>query len=271
MISLITQTKAEAQKLIKLYNKLQAEAKMTDDTQEAAHKVAEAEKLVLQINALQVMLNKLQAKERPSASPKSQEESDQNTNNSDNTIDEKKRAEFEERIKRIESAQKNTRQQIEQLNQAKSELSRLQDQAQRNAQAIAQERGSNQHKTPYEIEKLTQRIKNREEEYQTLKKEYDAFRKQTKKDSELLTEQRDTALEKQKKLEKEKRDFLRYRGDNDFLQGLLVGVGLSVIFLVALGVLMFMTPWLDEMVCTLKKYPTPCYFSAPSSPNFPKK
>lgn len=269
MVSLIAQTKAEAQKLIKLYNKLQAEAKMTDDTEEAARKVEEAEKLVLQINALQVMLNKLQAKERPSVPAKSQEEPEQNT--LENAIDEKKRAEFEERIKRIESAQKNTRQQIEQLNQAKAQLSRLQVEAQRNAQAVAQERSTSQRGTPHEIEKLNQRIKNREEEYQSLKKEYDAFRKQTKKDSESLREQRDTSLEKQKQLEKEKRDFLRYRGDNDFLQGLVVGVGLSVIFLIAIGILMFMTPWLDEMVCTLKKYPTPCYFSATPTQVSPKR
>ena len=269
MVSLITQTKAEAQKLIKLYNKLQAEAKMTDDTEEAARKIAEAEKLVLQINALQIMLNKLQAKQ-DSAPTKSQDKPEQNTTTPENTIDEKKRTEFEERIKRIESAQKSTRQQIEQLNQAKAELSRLQVEAQRNAQAIAQERNTS-HKTPYEIEKLNQRIKNRDEEYQSLRKEYDVFRKQTKKDSELLREQRDAAVEKQKQLEKEKRDFLRYRGDSDFLQGLVVGVGLSIIFLIALGVLMFMTPWLDEMVCTLKKYPTPCAFSATPTQVLPKK
>jgi chromosome segregation ATPase len=270
MVSLMTQTKAEAQKLIKLYNKLQAEAKMTNDTKEAARKIAEAEKLVLQINALQIMLNKLQAKEHSSVPTKPQEEPE-NTTTQENAIDEKKRVEFEERIKRIESAQKSTRQQIEQLNQAKAELSRLQVEAQRNAQAIAQERNTSQPKTPHEIEKLNQRIKNRDEEYQNLRKEYDAFRKQTKKDSELLREQRDAAVEKQKRLEKEKRDFLRYRGDNDFLQGLLVGVGLSVIFLIAIGVLMFMTPWLDQMVCTLKKYPTPCYFSATPTQVFPKK
>jgi len=52
-VSSITQAKAEAQKLIKRYNQLQAEAK-TADSAEAARKAAEADKLVSQISALQL-------------------------------------------------------------------------------------------------------------------------------------------------------------------------------------------------------------------------
>ena len=63
-MSSITQAKAEAQKLIKRYNRLQAEARSTSDTNEATRKATEAEKLVSQISALQSAISKLQAQDR---------------------------------------------------------------------------------------------------------------------------------------------------------------------------------------------------------------
>ncbi len=265
-VSSISQTKAEAQKLIKLYNKLQADAK-TADSVEATRKVAEAEKLVSQIHTLQSAINKTKVQE--AATKKAQENSKtatsvtKNEENSKRTLSEEERKiALEGRINRIEDAQKKTRIQIEQLNRAKAELSRLQVEAEKNAEIVVQ--GVRVHDEErviraQEFVKLTEQVQIKDTQYQDLKNEFDTVRQQSQKDTDLLREQRDTAVEKQKKLEKEKMKLLRYGGGSyGFLNGLLIGVGVGVFCLVAFFVVISKTPWLDEVVCL--KGSTSCSF-----------
>jgi formylglycine-generating enzyme required for sulfatase activity len=224
-VSSITQAKAEAQKLIKRYNKLQAEAK-TADTAEAARKASEAEKLVSQISALQSAIAKLQAKDRENAPYKSTVPNKGSTVAVDSTSEEIRRTEaektaLEERIGRIEEAQKKTRAQIEQLTRAKAELARLKQDAEKSAAYVAQERRANDERLQQELAKL---IKKKEAEHLALKQELDAVRQQALKDAELLKIQRDAAramIEKQKQLEQEQSSILRHRRSN---KGLLIGV-----------------------------------------------
>ncbi|MDM8558802.1 hypothetical protein [Candidatus Parabeggiatoa sp. HSG14] len=259
-MSSISQTKAEAQKLIKLYNKLQAEAK-TVDSVEAARKVAEAEKLVSQIHTLQSAINKTKVQE--AATKKAQESNKtttfatKNEENQKRTLSEEERKiALEGRINRIEDAQKKTRIQIEQLNRAKAELSRLQVEAEKNAEVVVQ--GVRVHDEErviraQELTKLTEQIQSRDTQYQSLKNEFDTVRQQAQKDTDLLREQRDTAVEKQKQLEKEKLKLLRYGGSSyGFLNGLLIGVGIGIFCFVTLVIVITKTSWLDEVVCNLK-------------------
>jgi len=69
-VSSIIQAKAEAQKLIKRYNALQAEAKTANTAEEAARKAGEADKVVSQISALQLAITKLQAKDKTTTTRK---------------------------------------------------------------------------------------------------------------------------------------------------------------------------------------------------------
>ncbi|OUD12608.1 formylglycine-generating enzyme family protein [Thioflexithrix psekupsensis] len=217
-MSSITQAKAEAQKLIKRYNKLQAEAK-TADAAEAARKAAEAEKLVSQISALQSAITKLQAKDRQQTTPVPNRAASPDlsavkkplsppvTGNTDDLSPEdlrrasEEKAMLESRIARIESAQQRTRAQIEQLSRAKQELARLKQEAE---QSAAKERRANDEKLQQELAKL---IEKKEAEQEQLRKEMEAVRKQAEKDAELLKLQRDSAraiMEKQKQIEREK-------------------------------------------------------------------
>lgn len=213
-MSSITQAKAEAQKLIKRYNQLQAEAK-TADVNEAAHKAAEADKLVSQISALQLAITKLQAKDREST-PQKGTSPQAGANKSKTTVQPKKTAGkvstdeikravsekkvLEARMNRLEEAQKKTRTQIDQLTRAKEDLSRLKRKAEKSVATIAaQGQRANDEKLQQELAK---RIDKKEDEYKTLKQEFDLVRQQAHKDTELLKAQRDTAraiLERQKK------------------------------------------------------------------------
>jgi chemotaxis protein histidine kinase CheA len=271
MVSSITQTKAEVQKLIKLYNQLQQEAK-TAPTEEAARKVAQAEKLVSQINTLQAALSKTKAIDPATAAKKTTARTAKTATTTSATstnkgikhtdLAEVKRFELEQRIGRIEEAQKNTRVKIEQLNVAKAELERLQIEAEKNAVQLEQRAKEKRQPQAQELANLNERIQSREAQYQSLKKELDTVRQQSQKDAELLKDQRDAAVEKQKQLEKEKMTLLRYGGSSKgFLNGLLIGVGVGVLCIAALAVVIFKTPWLDEAVCHLKDYPTECSFS----------
>ena len=120
-MSSITQAKAEAQKLIQQYNKLQAEAK-TASAEDAAHKAAEAEKLVAQISLLQSAVNKLQSKDTKDAA--AELHSKQTPSDIETKRMEVEKVALESRIARIENAQKKTREQITQLSRAKQELER---------------------------------------------------------------------------------------------------------------------------------------------------
>ncbi len=235
-MSSITQAKAEAQKLIKRYNKLQAEAK-TADTAEAARKAAEAEKLVSQISALQSAIAKLQAKDREGAPYKPTVPNKGSVAAVDNTSEEIRRTEaektaLEERIGRIEEAQKKTRAQIEQLTRAKAELARLKQEAEKSAAHVAQERRANDERLQQELAKL---IKKKEAEHLALKQELDAVRQQALKDAELLKIQRDAAramIEKQKQLEQEQSLVSRHRRSN---KGMLIAVVLVAIIALLIG------------------------------------
>ncbi|BAP55499.1 hypothetical protein THII_1202 [Thioploca ingrica] len=235
-MSSITQAKAEAQKLIKRYNKLQAEAK-TADTAEATRKAAEAEKLVSQISALQSAIAKLQAKDREGAPYKPAVPTKGSTATVEGTSEEIRRTEaektaLEERIGRIEEAQKKTRAQIEQLTRAKAELARLKQEAEKSAAYVAQERRSNDERLQQELAKL---IKKKEAEHLALKQELDAVRQQALKDAELLKIQRDAAramIEKQKQLEQEQSLISRHRRSN---KGMLIAVVFVAIIALLIG------------------------------------
>lgn len=250
-MSSITQAKAEAQKLIKQYNKLQAEAKHAD-TEEAARKAAEAEKLVSQISSLQAAISKLQAKDREKeVVPKPQIPVKRPLNKSSATSqllspDELKRAEeektlLETRIARIEDAQKRTREQIDQLSRAKAELARLKNEAE---QSVAKTQRANDEKLQQELAKL---IKKKEEEQSKLKEELEAIREQARKDAELLKVQRDAAramMEKQKQLGREE---LMSRRRRQLGKGLGWTVLVSVISLMVGVIMVLVTPWFDNI------------------------
>jgi uncharacterized phage infection (PIP) family protein YhgE len=246
-VSSITQTKAEVQKLIKLYNKLQAEAKKTD-TEDAAHKVAQAKKLVSQINTLQHAISKTknknsveQAKKITTSSPKLTE--DKNT--------------LEERINHIENAQKTNRAKIEQLNLAKADLSRLQIEAEKNLVRQQNRFKEDRKIQAQEFAKITEQIKTKEAQYQSIKKELDAVRSQAEKEMESLKRECDAAVEKQKNLEKDKISLLRYGSDSGSLKGLLMGLGLGIFCIVVFMLVFFKTTLLDEVVCQkIKGEPT---------------
>lgn len=261
-MSSITQTKAEVQKLIKRYNKLQAEAS-TDNADEAANKATQAEKLVSQINMLQLAINKTKAKEfvetkkatTITSSAKSIEKNTDNPNSADD-----KRIALEQRINRIEEAQKKTRVKIEQLNLAKAALSRLQVEAEKNVVSQQNRFKEEQQLQAHDIVKFTSLLQTRETQYANVKKEFDAYRQQAEKDLDRLIRERDAVLEKRTEFEQEKMGLLRDNLSNSvLLKGLVIGLGLGILCIAAFTLFLFKTTWLDEIVCELKE--TPCYFS----------
>jgi formylglycine-generating enzyme required for sulfatase activity len=239
-VSSITQAKAEAQKLIRRYNQLQAEAKTAESTAEAARKAAEANKLVSQISVLQLAITKLQAKDREAAAKKKPATANNKkltTSATKSPIDEIKRTAsskmaLEERMGRLEEAQKKTRAQIEQLTRAKTELTRLKHEAQKSAASVVKERRAHDEKLQQELAKL---IAKKEAEHQALKQELEAIRQQAQKDAELLKVQRDAAramMEKHKQLEKDK-SLTSYQNRSN--KGWLIGVIIVAIFALILG------------------------------------
>jgi len=195
----ITKAKAEAQRLIKEYNKLKAEAK-TSDAATAEKKAAKAKELVLQITSLQKTITDIQSK-------KTTEFTSTETPTEQSKQSESIDAILESRINRIESAQKQTRAQIEQLSKAKLELARLKNETEQDRKRR---------------EELTKLINEKEGEQSRLKSELELLREQSKKDAELLKMQRDAArqmMEKQKLSEQEKMHSLRRKpgGSNTLL------------------------------------------------------
>ncbi|RKZ93398.1 MAG: hypothetical protein DRR19_01260 [Candidatus Parabeggiatoa sp. nov. 1] len=201
-MSSITQAKAEAQKLIKRYNQLQAEAKKADPT-EAARKAAEADKLVSQISVLQLAITKLQTKDHTAAKKTAATPNKKATGSATSTASKiesvaTEKVVLEDRMSRLEEAQKKNRTQIEQLTRAKRDLTRLKNDAEKSVASR-----TNDEKLQQELAKL---IKKKEAEHEDLKQELDAVRQKAQKDAELLKVQRDAAramMEKQKHLEKE--------------------------------------------------------------------
>jgi formylglycine-generating enzyme required for sulfatase activity len=252
-VSSITQAKAEAQKLIKQYNKLQAEAKQADAA-EATRKASEAEKLVSQISALQGAIAKLQAKDRETAPKKAATPATATTPKAVATaarvptaeelkIAEAEKRALESRIMRIEEAQRKTRSQIDQLSRAKAELTRLREEAEKSASSVVDERRRQEEKLQQELARL---IEKKEAEQVNLKQEMDAIRAQATRDAELLKVQRDAAramMEKQKKLESEKYQVRRKGGH----KGLWIGIGIGgIMSIISVSIVIFMTTGRDN-------------------------
>lgn len=271
-MSSIVQAKAEAQKLIKRYNQLQAEAR-TADAEEAARKATEAEKLVSQISALQTAISKLQARDKEVKEKEAKDvikrpalgttptsptvkKPTTSTASTEEAFEDLKRAEAEKsalelRINRIEAAQRRTREQIDQLARAKQELAKLKSQAEQNAK----ERRANDEKLQ---EELSRRIEQKEREQQRLKEELEAARQKAEKDAELLKAQRDAAralIEKQQQLEREK--LLATRRSSGSGKGILIGLMISVLSVVGMGAVIWFTPLLDgvAVIARLKAPP----------------
>ncbi|WP_353570121.1 SUMF1/EgtB/PvdO family nonheme iron enzyme [Candidatus Albibeggiatoa sp. nov. BB20] len=269
-MSSIVQAKAEAQKLIKRYNKLQAEAKSANSTEEAAHKATEAEKLVSQISALQTAITKLQARDREQSSKEARKPATHKkvapkkrlTSAAEASVGttpvaseeelrhaEAEKIELESRIGRIEAAQRKTREQIDQLARAKRELSRLKNQAEKSAQ----ERRDSDEKLQQE---LARRIKQKEDEHLRLKKELDSAKAQAQKDSELLRLQRDSAramMERQQQFDRDKTLSNARRSGTGGIISILIGAGATLVLVAVVAVLAFTTPIFDSLLGDLKQ------------------
>ncbi|MCK5719334.1 MAG: SUMF1/EgtB/PvdO family nonheme iron enzyme [Thiomargarita sp.] len=270
-MSSINQAKAEAQKLIRKYNKLQAESKVATNSKEAKNKTIEANKLVSQICALQSAITKLQTKGKKTTNSQNAKKQ------SSTTTTPTRKSALEERMAGLEEAQRKTRSQIDQLNRAKAQLTHLKNQAEKSAVNVVKERRVNEEKLQQELANL---IKKKEAEHLSLKQKLDKIREQARKDSELLKVQRDTAramMEKQKQAEKEhSMAAIHKKGD----KGILVGVIIGVIFSLILGglmVILFVLPQEDADIKTAststqpKRYVIEKYSEQIEEPKKPKK
>ena len=259
-VSSITQTKAEVQKLIKLYNRLQTEAK-TDVAEEATSKANQAEQLMQQINTLQAALKKATVKNQTANS------NTEKTTKRTLSVAEK-RTELENRINRIENTQEQTRIKIRQLNLAKAEISRLQMEAKKNAENMTKRINEEYIPQVQELADLKKHMHSQDTRYHQIQEELNVVREQAQKDTESLKEQRDVAVEKQKKLEKEKINRLRLSNKGFCVKGMLAGVGLGILGIVVFAIVIFKTALLDETICQLKGFSN-C--SAHQAPTISKK
>ncbi len=229
-MSSINKAKAEAQKLIKQYQKLQEEAKNADTAEEAANKAVKAQKLLSQISTLQSTITKL-AKQQTTGSnqspPKEQEV--------------KRATSFEDRIDHLEEAQKKNRTQIDQLIRAKEQLTGL---LKREKEIKAMGAGGRTHDEKLQKE-LAHLISKKEAEHQALIQELDNVRQQARKEADLFKVQRDAAralMDKQKQLEREKLSGSSSYGGN---KALLTGIVIGSVFSLLLG-LIFLVPLLIQ-------------------------
>jgi formylglycine-generating enzyme required for sulfatase activity len=275
-VSSIVQAKAEAQKLIKRYNKLQAEVKTASNAEEAARKATEAEKLVSQISALQNAITRLQAKDREQANKEARKPAPVQAKTRATappvpdpgagiiTEEELRRAEnekveLEARIGRIEAAQRKTREQIDQLARAKRELARLKNQAE---QSVRERRESDEKLQ----QELARRIKQKEDEHLRLKQELEAAKAQAQKDAELLKIQRDNAramMERQQQIEREKTFRGSYRSKYGVLVSIFIGAFITLLLVGILLTLAITTPIFDSLIGDLK---TPTTVATPQPP-----
>ena len=210
-MSSINQAKAEAQKLIKEYNKLQAEARTATSVDDAARKTAAAEKLIVQISELQSAITKFQSPKQTVPSPKIQSQ-----------------APLEERVDRLTQAQKKTRTQIEQLSNAKSQLTLLLKQEKdKNIENASQTKDK---KLQQELEQL---IEKKEAEQSSLKQKLDNVQQESKKETDIIKLQRDTAravMDRQIQLENE-------NSLQESSVGMLRGIAIGTVFSIIIGVL----------------------------------
>jgi len=244
-MSSINQAKAEAQKLIKQYQKLQAEAKTADTAEEGGRKAEEAQKLVSQISTLQSAISKL-GQDQTSTSPKSADGVTIYTS-------------FADRINMLEDAQKKTRTQIEHIIKSKEQLTRLLKREKEKNAAIGGRQGNDK-----KVQELTQLISKKEAEHQALIQELDTINQQTRREAELFKVQRDAAralMDKQKQLEKEKSNTQDTYVDN---KGLLIGIGIGALFSVFMGGV-FLVPLLTGNESVEPENPTPVSATKPET------
>jgi vacuolar-type H+-ATPase subunit I/STV1 len=150
----------------------------------------------------------------------------QSTAAADSLVDQKQSS-VEERLKHLEEAHKITRSQISRLNQAKSEVLRLKIQVEKSSLAREHKLNSSQQQVQ-EITKLGELIEKKEEECQLLKKKIVNITQQAQKDFESLRKQLEAAQDRVKLSEIEKVRLLRDGKDN-FLKGVLIGLGFSIL------------------------------------------
>ncbi|MEN8216716.1 MAG: hypothetical protein ABFS56_10150 [Pseudomonadota bacterium] len=133
----------------------------------------------------------------------------------------------EERLMHLEEAHKITRSQISRLNQAKSEVLRLKIQVEKSSLAREHKLNCSQQQVQ-EITKLGELIEKKEEKCQLLQKKIVNITQQAQKDFESLRKQLEAAQDRVKLSEIEKVRLLRDGKDN-FLKGVLIGLGFSIL------------------------------------------
>ncbi|MCK5719333.1 MAG: hypothetical protein KAH84_05200 [Thiomargarita sp.] len=228
-MSSIIQVKAEVQKLIKQYNKLQTESKVAINTKEATRKALEANKLVSQISSLQLAITK-QAKGKIDAKNPAGSQNVKTTASLPNAN--VRKSELEERMIQLEDTQRKNRSQIEQLNKAKAQLADLKNQTENDVLNVVKERDSYEEKLQQELANL---VDKKEAEHLSIKQEIDNIREDAKKNAESLKMQRDSArsmMKKQQQTEKEHSMASIYQKSN---KNIFIGVILGIVFSSILG------------------------------------
>jgi chromosome segregation ATPase len=155
----------------------------------------------------------------------------------------------EQRISQIEQSQKKTREQIQKFTVVKEELTRSKEEAEKHIVKVTQQSYLTNRQLQEEITSLTAQLQLSEARYENLKKEIDTAHYQTERETKSLTEQLQAALEKQTQLEKERARLFRSRGSEGFWNGLLIGLGISMVAIATFLVIALMTPWLEPAVC----------------------
>jgi hypothetical protein len=148
----------------------------------------------------------------------------------------------DDRLKRLEKAHQTTRDQIEQLEGAKSEVLRLGMQVEKSAAiSLAREHSFNAdplQQQAQEIIRLKGQVESKKEECQQLKSKVAGITQHAQKEAESFRRQLETAQDRHKQLETEKMRLLR-NSKNRFLKGMLIGLGFSLL-MAALGMGFFM-------------------------------
>jgi hypothetical protein len=275
----ITEIKDKIQQVVQQHNRLKAEIDLAKTEEEAARKTAQVEKLSSQINTLRLMLAKLEAPQRQAIDQKPKTvapvieeknkvvttEVSDNTTVSNKPVLKKKAVKrtledailVEQRISQIEQSQKKTREQLQKFTVVKDELTRSKEEAEKHVVRVTQQSYLTNRQLQQEIVSLTAQLQLSEARYENLKKEIDTAHYQTERETKSLTEQLNAALEKQNQLEKERARLFRSRGSEGFWNGLLIGLGISMIGISTFLVIAFMTPWLEEVVCHSQSVQTP--------------
>ena len=233
-MSSIKNAKEEAQKLIKEYNKLQAESRTADTVEESTRKAANAEKLVSQISTLQSAITKLHGEKQTTTVSESEKDIEEISDNLD------------ERLNNLENAQQKARSQIEQLSKAKAQITRfLKDATEKSITQLSQKEIAHDKKLQKE---LSAQIQKKEAEHDALKQEIENIRQESQKETEIVTLQRDAAravMEEQKQLEIAQA-ITSFRGGR---KGLWIGISIGALLSVLVGGV-FLYPLLTNIEIT---------------------